>query len=117
MKPAQWSHAPVASVVVRVAKVAVAATAAVKAPKPLAAAQVGTVETTRSAGSGVIVECYEDGGQVRVRVASPGYNKSWHVQFPKDIREAGSRFVVEGVRESARGGFYRAYGDIKKLVN
>jgi hypothetical protein len=89
----------------------------VKAPKPLAAAQVGTVETTRSAGSGVIVECYEDGGQVRVRVTSPGYNKNWHVQFPKDIREAGARFVVEGVRESARGGFYRAYGDIKKLVN
>jgi outer membrane protein assembly factor BamB len=89
----------------------------VKAPKPLAAAQVGTVETTRSAGSGVVVECYEEGGQVRVRVVSPGYKKNWHVQFPKDIREAGARFVVEGVRESARGDFYRAYGDIKKLVN
>ncbi|MBN1205453.1 MAG: WGR domain-containing protein [Myxococcaceae bacterium] len=89
----------------------------VKAPKPLATAQVGTVETTRSAGSGVIVECYEDGGGLRVRVVSPGYNKGWHVQFPKDIREAGSRYVVEGVRESSRGGFYRAYGDIKKLVS
>lgn len=89
----------------------------IKAPQPLAAAQVGTVETTRSASVGVIVECYEQGGQVRVRVVSPGYNPHWHVQFPKDIREVGARFVVEGVHESSRGGFYRAYGDIQRLVS
>ena len=28
----------------------------------------------------------------------------------------GWRFVVEELREAARGGFYRAYGEIKKLV-
>jgi hypothetical protein len=38
------------------------------------------------------------------------------VQFPKGIRERGSRYVVGGVREAARGGFYRAYGDIRRLL-
>ena len=47
---------------------------------------------------------------------SPGYRKTWHVQFPKDIRAEGVRYVVEGVREATRGGFYRAYGEIKQLV-
>jgi hypothetical protein len=51
-----------------------------------------------------------------VRVVSPGYNPNWKVQFPKDIRTEGDRYLVDEVRESARGGFYRAYGDIKRLV-
>jgi len=89
----------------------------IKAPMPVAAVPTGTVETTREAGAGVVVECYQDGPQLRVRVVSPGYRPDWHVQFPKDIRQAGSRYVVEGVHASARGGFYRAYGDIRRLVS
>jgi hypothetical protein len=89
----------------------------IKAPMPVAAVPTGTVETTREAGTGVVVECYQDGPQLRVRVVSPGYRPDWHVQFPKDIREAGGRYVVEGVHASARGGFYRAYGDIRRLVS
>jgi outer membrane protein assembly factor BamB/predicted DNA-binding WGR domain protein len=85
----------------------------VKAPK---AEKVSTeLETTREVGEGVVVECVEKGGRLRVHVVSKGYKKDWNVQFPKDIREAGARYVVEGVRESARGGFYRAFGEIKKL--
>src|SRR5262249_35847396 len=56
------------------------------------------------------------GGPRRVRPVGRGYHKDWYVQFPKDIREAGARYVVPELRESARGGFYRAYGEIKKLV-
>ncbi len=89
----------------------------IQAPKPVAAVPTGTVETTREAGTGVVVECYQDGANLRVRVVSPGYHSDWHVQFPKDIRQAGGRYVVEGVHESARGGFYRAYGDIRRLVS
>ncbi len=37
------------------------------------------------------------------------------VQFPKGIREPGARYLVTEVRESGRGGFYRAYGDIRRL--
>jgi outer membrane protein assembly factor BamB len=87
----------------------------IAAPKTAAVVD-DTLETTKDASEGVVVECYKEGSQLRVRVVSPGYRKTWHVQFPKDIREEGARYVVEGVRESTRGGFYRAYGEIKKLV-
>jgi hypothetical protein len=61
-----------------------------------------------------VLECFKDGGKLRVRVISPGYNQNWRCQFPKGIREVGARYVVDEIRE-ARGGFYRAYGNIKKL--
>lgn len=89
----------------------------IQAPQPVAAVASTTVETTREVGRGVLVECYPDGVQLRVRVVSPGYHSDWHVQFPKDLRQAGARYVVEAVRESARGGFYRAQGDIRRLVS
>ncbi|MFE3451262.1 hypothetical protein ACFXJ8_20295 [Nonomuraea sp. NPDC059194] len=59
--------------------------------------------------------CLREGDRLRVRVASPGYEE-WNVQFPRDIREAGARYIVEGVRPSGRGGFYRAYGEIRRLM-
>ena len=74
-----------------------------------------TLETTTNSGQGVIVECYKEGSKLRIRVVSPGYNPYWKVQFPNDLREQGMRYLVDEVRESSRGGFYRAYGDIKKL--
>ncbi|MET7459475.1 WGR domain-containing protein [Nonomuraea sp. NPDC005501] len=73
------------------------------------------VETTTTAGEGVVVECTREGDRLRVRVASPGYER-WNVQFPKEIREEGARYLVDGVRPSGRGGFYRAYGDIRRLL-
>lgn len=74
------------------------------------------IETTSDASSGIVVECLKIGGKLRVRPVSEGYNSSWNVQFPKNIREEGARFVVEELREASRGGFYRAFGEIKKLV-
>ena len=65
---------------------------------------------------GIVVECVQEGARTRIRVVSPGYDPSWHVQFPKDIRVGGARYVVAEVRASARGGFYRARGEIKRLV-
>ena len=47
---------------------------------------------------------------------STGYNKKWNVQFPKDLRDPGAKYVVDELRESASGGFYRAHGAIRKLV-
>lgn len=89
----------------------------IKAPSAVAAAvPSNTLETTSSTSQGVIVECFKEGSNLRIRVVSPGYNPSWKVQFPKDIRTEGARYLVEEVREASRGGFYRAYGDIKKLV-
>ncbi|MCI0486937.1 MAG: WGR domain-containing protein [Blastocatellia bacterium] len=87
----------------------------IKAPQ-VEESSVTAVETTAAVGRGVEVECYREGGKLRVRVISEGFNKGWRCQFPKGIREEGARYVVDEVRE-ARGGFYRAYGNIRKLVS
>ena len=72
--------------------------------------------TARQDGTGVLIECFQDGARLRMRVLEPGYDASWNVQFPREIREPGARYVVEGVRPSERGGFYRAYGEVRRLV-
>ena len=74
------------------------------------------ITTTSDASGGVLLECYKEGSKLRVRVISPGYDAGWSVQFPSDIRVAGARYVVSEVRESSRGGFYRAFGEIRRLI-
>ena len=88
----------------------------VLAAKSIVAVAPSQISTTSDASVGVTVECYKDGSKLRVRVVSAGYNRAWAVQFPSDIREAGAKYIVDEIRESGRGGFYRAYGEIKKLV-
>ncbi len=87
-------------------------------PKPIAPPPAGgaEVETTVDVSEGVVVEVVKDGAQLRVRVVSSGYRKDWFVQFPKDLRHAGAKYVVDEVREAARGEFYRAHGGIRRLV-
>jgi predicted DNA-binding WGR domain protein/outer membrane protein assembly factor BamB len=89
----------------------------IAAPKQ-AAREVATtaVETTSNAGAGVIVECVLEGSKLRVHVATPGYHADWNVQFPRNLREAGARYVVDEVREATQGGFYRTHGNIQKLA-
>ncbi|MEO1273469.1 MAG: PQQ-binding-like beta-propeller repeat protein, partial [Myxococcota bacterium] len=90
----------------------------IKAPSAAAAVAVTTsLDTTRDTGSGVVLRCMREGGKLRVRVESPGYHSDWNVQFPRDIRQEGARYVVEEVREAGRGGFYRAHGTIRQLVD
>jgi predicted DNA-binding WGR domain protein len=88
----------------------------IKAPRTAAVTPSAEVETTRDAGDGVVVECYKEGAKLRVRPVSAGYNKKWNVQFPKDLREPGTKYVVGELRESGAGGFYRAHGAIRKLA-
>ena len=89
----------------------------VKAPPRMApVAPSTTVEIVHDVAGGIVVECVDEGGRLRVRVVSSGYHHDWQVQFPKGIREHGSRYVVTGVREATRGGFYRAYGEIRRLL-
>lgn len=88
----------------------------IKAPKTEGATPSTNLETTTDTNTGVIVECFRVGSKLKIRVVSPGYNSDWNVQFPRDIRAEGQRYWVQEIRESASGGFYRAYGDIKKLV-
>jgi predicted DNA-binding WGR domain protein len=74
------------------------------------------ITTTSDSSVGVMLECYKQGSKLRVRVISPGFHNDWAVQFPSDIREVGAKYIADEVRESARGGFYRTYGEIRKLV-
>ncbi|RQX17733.1 molybdenum metabolism regulator [Micromonospora ureilytica] len=83
-----------------------------QAPQPV---QPTIVEVTSDLGAGVVVQCLDDRGRLRVQVLSDGYRRDWSVQFPKGIREPGARYLVTEVRESSRGGYYRAYGDIRRL--
>jgi hypothetical protein len=88
----------------------------VKAPRMQAVVPSTTVEVTSAGGAGVVVECVEEGGRLRIRVVSSGYHHDWQVQFPKGIRQPHARYLVAEVREANRGGFYRAYGDIRRIV-
>ena len=88
----------------------------IKAPAAPAPVASTTLATTTSAGTGVVVQCVRDGGKLRIKVVSPGYNPSLYVQFPQNLRQENARYVVDEVRLVAHGGFYRAYGDIKQLV-
>jgi predicted DNA-binding WGR domain protein len=88
----------------------------IKAP-PVKEVPTTELETTSDAKEGVLVECYKEGGKLRVRVLSPGYKKTYNCQFPRNIREEGARYVVDKVLEAKKGGFYRALGDIRKLTN
>ncbi|MBL8151341.1 MAG: WGR domain-containing protein [Blastocatellia bacterium] len=74
------------------------------------------LETTSDTTTGVLVECLKEGGKLRVRVISEGYNRDWHCQFPKGIREEGAKYIVDHVLEARNGGFYRVLGNIKKLT-
>jgi len=74
------------------------------------------LETTDTVGDGVLVQCLKDKSKLRARVVSDGYNPDWNMRFPRSIREAGMMYVVDEVKESSQGGFYLAYGEIKKLA-
>ncbi len=70
---------------------------------------------TAARASGVVVECVEEGGRLRVHVVSEGYEPLWNVQFPRRIREPGVRYVVDAL-SPAPAGFYRVRGEIKRLL-
>ena len=72
--------------------------------------------TTDTVGDGVLVQCLKDKSKLRARVVSDGYNPDWNMRFPRSIREAGTMYVVDEVKESSQGGFYLAYGEIKRFV-
>ncbi|MER5884158.1 WGR domain-containing protein [Streptomyces sp. NPDC001941] len=82
---------------------------------PASPAAIATVSAAPAPGSGVVVECVQAGGRLRVHVISDGYESGWNVQFPRAIRQAGARYVVDALHSSTRG-FYRVRGEIRRLV-
>jgi len=86
-----------------------------EAPKDVKIAMSMELETTKNVEDGVVVQCIKKANKLRVNVVSDGYEKSWNVQFPQNLRKDGEFYVVEKIQESSIGGFYRTYGEIKKL--
>lgn len=69
-----------------------------------------------TAENGVVLQCFREGGKLRMKVISDGYNPDFHVQFPRAIREDGAQYLVDAVELAANGTFYRALGEIRLLV-
>ena len=67
------------------------------------------------AGAGVELACFREGGKLRVRVVSPGYD-DLNIQFPRAIRAEGAHYIVDELERSLDGTFYRAKGTITRLV-
>lgn len=91
--------------------------AQIAAPAVSAAIPVATsLERTREVGSGIVLACSRLDGKLRVRVVGGRgeFDPTWNVQFPKNLREEGARYVVDEL-VAARGGFYRTRGEIRRL--
>jgi predicted DNA-binding WGR domain protein len=73
------------------------------------------LSTTATASGGVTVECIDEHGRLRIRVVDNGYRSDWNVQFPREHRVAGARYVVDEVVSNDRG-FYRIRGEIRRLL-
>ena len=79
-------------------------------------AAVMRLPVVQDASSGIELECVRQGGKLRLRAVSPGYDSSFNVQFPRALRAEGAHYLVSGLETSADGSFYRVTGDIQRLV-
>ncbi|TFI54970.1 VWA domain-containing protein [Mastigocladus laminosus UU774] len=78
--------------------------------------EIYAMPTVNEVGSGVELYCVREGGKLRVKVISDGYDATKNVQFPRAIRAEGARYVVEGVELSTDGSFYRVSGKINRFA-
>lgn len=100
-----------------VAASAPARRSAAKTPAAAAPARTAAdLPTTTTVGSGVLVQCIKDGGKLRARVVSDGYDPNFNMRFPRDIREEGTLYVVDEVQEVGGGGSYMTVGAIRRFV-
>ncbi|MBD2181275.1 VWA domain-containing protein [Planktothrix sp. FACHB-1355] len=80
------------------------------------AGSASSLQAVSSVDQGVLVQCFRESGKLRIRVISDGYNQDFNVQFPRNIREEGVTYIVDEINLSADGSFYRASGNIRRLV-
>lgn len=87
----------------------------INAPKSVEISDSTILDETNDDKSGIILKCVKDGQNLRVKVLSVGFKKEWNVQFPKNLRKENQYYIVDEIRESKKGSFYRTFGNIKKL--
>lgn len=78
--------------------------------------EVYAMPVVNEVGSGVELHCVREGGKLRVKVISEGYDSTKNIQFPRSIRAEGARYVVEGLELSSEGTFYRVRGNITRFA-
>ncbi|MFM7426819.1 MAG: vWA domain-containing protein [Elainella sp.] len=78
--------------------------------------EVYAMPVVTEVGAGVELHCVREGGKLRVKVVTDGYDQTKNVQFPRAIRAEGARYVVEQLEVSNDGSFYRAKGTITRLT-
>ncbi|MEH1855071.1 MAG: VWA domain-containing protein [Nostoc sp.] len=78
--------------------------------------EVYAMPIVNEVGLGVELHCVREGGKLRVKVVSEGYDSTKNIQFPRAIRAEGARYVVEGLEPSSDATFYRVRGDITRFA-
>ncbi|QDL10053.1 hypothetical protein DP113_21015 [Brasilonema octagenarum UFV-E1] len=78
--------------------------------------EVYAMPVVNEVGSGVELYCVREGGKLRVKVMSEGYDSTKNVQFPRSIRAEGARYVVEKLELSSDSSFYRVNGNITRFA-
>jgi Ca-activated chloride channel homolog len=78
--------------------------------------EVAALKVVTEVGTGIELQCVREGGKLRIKVLSDGYDDSMNVQFPRAIRAEGARYIVAGLEKSADGSFYRVQGDITRYA-
>lgn len=78
--------------------------------------EIYSMPVVNEVGTGVELQCVREGGKLRIKVVSDGYDTDKNVQFPRSIRAEGARYVVESLETSKDGSFYRAVGKITRLA-
>lgn len=77
--------------------------------------EIYAIPVVNDVGDAVELHCVREGGKLRVKVLSDGYDSSKNVQFPRAIRAEGARYVVAGLELSNDGSFYRVQGEITRF--
>ncbi|WP_414514773.1 vWA domain-containing protein [Nostoc sp. PCC 9305] len=78
--------------------------------------EVYAMPIVNEVGSGVELHCVREGGKLRIKVMSEGYDSTKNIQFPRAIRAEGARYVVEGLELSSDATFYRVRGKITRFA-
>ncbi len=78
--------------------------------------EVYAMPIVNEVGSGVELYCVREGGKLRIKIVSEGYDSTKNVQFPRAIRAEGARYVVEGLELSSDATFYRVRGNITRFA-
>lgn len=77
--------------------------------------EIRQMPVVNDVGSGVELYCVREGGKLRIKPLSEGYDTSKNVQFPRAMRAEGVHYQVEGLELSRDGSFYRVLGQIARV--